>query len=76
MSEQDSRLWTTDDLAAFLGLSPKTVTTLSSRDPDRLPPRVQALSSPRWVPSVCHAWVTRHSGQPIKRRAGRPRRVV
>lgn len=65
-------LWTAADLGTFLGLSPQTVNTLICRNPNRLPPRVTAMSSLRWVPSVCHEWAVQNSGKP-KSKAGRPR---
>jgi len=71
MQSEPLRLWTPDDLAAFLGMSPRTIVTMCSRAPDRLPPRVQAVTAPRWVPSVCQAWAEKQSG--IKRKGGRPR---
>ena len=64
-------LWTPADLAAFLCLSRATISTLSSRSPDRLPPRVTRLSAPRWVPEVCQAWVL--DAPPVRRKGGRPR---
>jgi hypothetical protein len=66
------RLWAAADLAAFLGLKPRTVTTLARRRPERLPPRVQGLQKLRWVPSVCAAWAERQSSTP-PRKGGRPR---
>ena len=53
----DSKLWTIRDLAAFLGYSEKTIARMVSQAPEKLPPRVFALSRPRWEPSVVMAWV-------------------
>lgn len=71
---EDETLWTPDDLARFLGYAPSTVARLVSGQPHRLPPRVAALSKPRWVPQVCREWAMSHAVQPPK--PGRPRRVV
>jgi predicted DNA-binding transcriptional regulator AlpA len=51
------RLWTIRELAAFLGYSDKTVARMVSQAPEKLPPRVLALSRPRWEPSVVMEWV-------------------
>ncbi len=81
VTERDARtaepppLWNTADLARFLGMKPTTVSTMLCRTPERLPPRVQAIASPRWVPAVCQAWAEQHSGRP-KNRGGRPRLPV
>lgn len=72
MTEQVNNLWTADELGAFLGLSPRTVTDLASRNPSRLPPRVSSMATLRWVPSLCQSWAERNSGQPV-RKTGRPR---
>ncbi|AEY69540.1 excisionase [Burkholderia phage vB_BceS_AH2] len=53
----DTRLWTTRDLADFLGYSDKTVARMVSQAPDKLPPRVEGLTRPRWLPSVVIEWV-------------------
>jgi hypothetical protein len=66
-------LWTADDLAAFLGLSPRTVVNLASTKPERLPPRVRTLPSLRCVPAICYAWVTANSSLAKPSRGGRPR---
>ena len=76
MAEQD-RLWTPDDLAAFLGYSPSTVIRMASGEPHKLPPRVAQLRKPRWVPEVCREWAlggARSTASAPK--AGRPRRVL
>lgn len=74
MSDIAERLWTPDDLGLFMGLSPRTIVTLASRAPDRLPARVKAISPLRWVPDVARAWAIAQSanGKP-KNRGGRPR---
>jgi hypothetical protein len=71
----DDRLWTADDLAMFLGLSPRTVTAMASRSPGRLPARVGAMRALRWVPDVVKAWAIRHSGA-TKSKRGRPRALA
>lgn len=65
-------LWGPDQLGAFLGYRPSTVRAFASRNPAKLPPRVQTMAVLRWVPSVCQAWAERNSGQP-KNKGGRPR---
>lgn len=72
MTDAPPALWTAAELAAFLGLAHRTVPVLLSRSPERLPPRVAGITSPRWVPAVCQEWAVRQSG-PTKRKAGRPR---
>lgn len=65
-------LWTPIELAQYMGLRPATIVSLSSRDPERLPPRVASMSALRWVPNVVEAWFVRQS-MPTKRKGGRPR---
>jgi hypothetical protein len=71
-NQEVERLWTVEDLGAFMGLSPKTIISLASRNPDRLPPRVSSIPAPRWMPEVVRAWALKNSGQG-KRKGGRPR---
>ena len=71
MTVDDTRLWTPTELGAFLGLSPNTVTSMCSRKPDRLPPRLRTMSAPRWLPSLCIEWARTNSA--AKRKIGRPR---
>jgi hypothetical protein len=74
---QEERLWTSAELARFLGLKESTVTRMASMAPHRLPPRVAAMHKQRWSPTVCRRWVEENSvavGQP--RKPGRPRRRV
>jgi hypothetical protein len=66
-------LWSATELAVLLGLSPRTVTDLASRNPHRLPPRVRTLTRLRWAPSVCHAWVAANSTLAKPSKGGRPR---
>lgn len=73
MRDEPERLWDAEDLARFLGLALSTVLSMTSRCPDRLPPRVAALHAPRWLPSVVLAWAEKQSG-PTRRKGGRPRR--
>ena len=70
---RDDRLWTVTELAAFLRISPQTVRSLISRDPDRLPPRVHALGLPRWMPSTVRTWAEQQSMKP-RSKMGRPRK--
>jgi hypothetical protein len=72
MSQTIPNLWTPKELGAFMGLSPKTIVTLASRDPERLPSRVAAIPAPRWVPEVVQAWAMKSSGHG-KHKGGRPR---
>jgi hypothetical protein len=73
--EDDEKLWTSRELAEFLGYSPHSIATMVTKLPERLPPRVAGLGRPRWAPSVVKAWVIEQSatGKPVKR--GRPRRT-
>ena len=71
MSEAMQPLLVREALAKVLGLSPKTVLRLSSQAPDRLPPRVRAMSVLRWDPAAVRTWLEQQSVAP--RRAGRPR---
>jgi hypothetical protein len=64
-------LWTAAELAAFLAVSPHTVTHYASQCPDRLPPRVAAMKVQRWSPETCRAWV--NGTLPARPRVGRPR---
>lgn len=64
-------LWTARELAVYLAVSPRTVATLLSTHPARLPPKVAALGPPRWAPEVVHMWVMDQS-RPAAR-VGRPR---
>ena len=68
---ETERLWTAEELGAYLGLSPRTIVAMSSKCPDRLPPRVKTMHLLRWIPSVCQRWV---EGAPVVKR-GRPARV-
>jgi predicted DNA-binding transcriptional regulator AlpA len=71
MDDELERLWSEEDLADYLGLSPKTILSMCSRSPDRLPPRVRALRKYRWVPGVVKAWVEQQSQGAAPTRAGR-----
>jgi predicted DNA-binding transcriptional regulator AlpA len=53
----NARLWTIRDLANFLGYSDKTVARMVSQAPEKLPPRVLALSRPRWDEATVMEWV-------------------
>lgn len=68
-------LWGVLELAAFFNYSPKTVTTLLSRSPEKLPPRVSLLSKPRWDPGVVRQWTLEHSRPVPVKRVGRPRKT-
>lgn len=61
------RLWTIRELADFLGYSDKTVARMVSQAPEKLPPRVLALSRPRWEPSVVMQWVRDPSSKRLER---------
>lgn len=69
---QDDRLWTARELSKFLGYSETTVARLVSQEPHKLPPRVEGLSRPRWLPSAVYEWVRGNTGNAQVRR-GRPR---
>ncbi len=72
MIQPIERLWTPIEVGAFLGLSPKTIVSLASRSPHRLPPRVATMPSPRWVPEICREWALKQSGV-RSAKGGRPR---
>jgi hypothetical protein len=69
-------LWTTADLARFLGYKESTVIRMASGEPDKLPPRVRTIAKPRWVPDICRAWVRENSRAEVKVRVGRPRKIT
>lgn len=74
MSEMtDDRLWTARELAKFLGYSETTVARLVSQAPEKLPPRVENLSRPRWLPSVALEWARSGTGTAGRPKPGRPR---
>lgn len=54
-----------DQLAAMLRLQPVTVKSALSKNPERLPPRVQiagvSKSKPIWLESVVFAWLKKRS---------------
>jgi len=69
-------------LADLLGFSPKTVETLRSRDPGRLPPAYlpPGAKAPRWIVADVIEWLRLHPEQrrekpSRKRRPGRPSKV-
>ena len=66
-------LWNYADLARYLGCREATVRTLSSREPDRLPPRVPGFGLPRWHPATVEAWAQRPPAPRTK--MGRPRKA-
>lgn len=78
MSEAEG-LWGPAQVAAFLGYAESTVARMVTTHPEKLPPRVQAVTRPRWVPEVCRAWAEAHS-KPTEaaapKRGGRPRKAV
>ena len=65
-------LWGPDELSRFLGRAPGTIRADLSRAPEKLPPRVAAMSQPRWVPEIVKAWAIKQS-TPRQHRGGRPR---
>lgn len=69
----DERLWTARELASYLGYSESTITRMVSQSPDKLPPSVEGLARPRWVPAIAKSWVREQSAP--RARLGRPRRV-
>jgi hypothetical protein len=71
MTTAQGGLWTITELSAFLGYKIATVRTLLSRQPERLPPRVAALSMPRWDEGIVRDWAVQQSRPPV--RVGRPR---
>lgn len=69
---ENDRLWTARELAKFLGYSESTVARLVSQEPHKLPPRVDNLSRPRWLPSAVLEWAKGSTTSSAVRR-GRPR---
>lgn len=67
----DDKLWTARELAKFLGYSESTVARLVSQEPHKLPPRIDGLSRPRWLPSAVLDWAK--GGTTSATRRGRPR---
>jgi hypothetical protein len=65
------RLWTIDDLAAYMSLSRATICTLRSRNPSRLPPPVNDEGRPRWHPQTAQEWFAKKT----RPKAGRPRQA-
>lgn len=68
----DDKLWTARELAKFMGYSESTVARLVSQEPHKLPPRVDNLSRPRWLPSAVLDWAKGGTATGTVRR-GRPR---
>lgn len=66
------RLWTADDLAAYMCLSRTTIFTLRSRDPMRLPPPVNDTGRPRWHPQTAKDWFAKKA----RPKVGRPRSAI
>ncbi len=64
------------DLARFLRYKPTTMARMVSTDADRLPPRVQALTRPRWNPATVRAWAADQSGPVRQSKLGRPRLML
>ncbi len=71
-------LWSIKELASFLGYKESTVARLVTQAPDKLPPRVLALSRPRWEQSVVEDWAIEQSFRKpaTVQRLGRPRNAV
>lgn len=69
---EDDRLWTARELAKFLGYSETTISRMVSQSPEKLPPRVEGLSRPRWLPSAALDWVKTRAAPSTPTR-GRPR---
>lgn len=70
----ETKLWTSRELARFLGYSESTICRMVSQQPEKLPPRVTTLARPRWAAEVVHEWVKTNSGSKSQRN-GRPRIV-
>jgi len=69
----DDQLWTARELSKFLGYSETTVARLVSQEPQKLPPRVEGLSRPRWLPSAVLEWAKGNTSTSGQVRRGRPR---
>lgn len=72
---EDDNLWTPRELSQFLRYSESTICRMVSQCPEKLPPRINALGRPRWIPDVVRAWARENSFAP-KRRSGRPRNPI
>ncbi len=77
-SKEPDALWSARELAAFLNYRESSISSMLSKRPDRLPPRVAALGRPRWSPEVVRAWVKEQTaaGAAVAAPSGRPRRTV
>ena len=69
----DEPLWNADQLAAYLGLTPKTIGRLVTTHPERLPPRVATMKVNRWHPATVRQWAQDNSQRVERPRTGRPR---
>jgi predicted DNA-binding transcriptional regulator AlpA len=69
-------LWGVKELAGFLGYSEATLARMVSQKPEGLPPRVAALSRPRWDQAVVEQWIKEQSCRRPESRRGRPRNVA
>lgn len=65
------KLMTAAELGAILNLTPKTITAMASRNPERLPRRAPGWKL-AWIPNDVREWL-KTGGRPPKRRRGRPR---
>lgn len=62
------RWWTPVEVAIYMRLAEKTIRNWASAKPERLPPRIKALSDLRWEPSVCVEWSRQQSGTGVGRK--------
>lgn len=69
----DDKLWTARELARFLGYSETTIARMVSQAPEKLPPRIEGLSRPRWLPSAAMEWIKGRVGVTTTTQRGRPR---
>lgn len=76
-TKQVEPLWSRHELAAYLGLSPKTVKIYMSQTPDRLPPRAATTEAGvRWLPDVVRSWAARQPAPATTPKGGRPRNEI
>jgi predicted DNA-binding transcriptional regulator AlpA len=57
----ENRLWKVNDLAKYIGVSPRTVYRL--RKVGKCPPSYKLVKALRWMPSVVKKWIKEESGK-------------
>ncbi len=71
----DNRLWSLDDIAAYIGLSKSSVQNRIICKPGFPKPiKLNEERSRRWLPKEVKEWVLSHQGQ--RKKPGRPRNTI